>query len=63
MAARYRGFHLAALFAGQAAMMQCDWQIVVIVTPKLLEHHLSLRARVDEDEGRVVLEDGGIDFG
>ena len=38
----------------ERAVMQRDRQIVVVDAPQLLEQHLGLRARVDEDQRHAV---------
>ena len=42
--------------------MERDWQIVVVVAPQLVEQHLGLRARVDEDERHAVGLDRLVDL-
>ena len=59
----HRLFHPPPLAHVQRAVMQRDWQRIVIHAPKLLEEHLRLAARVDEEQRRAVLSDRLVDIG
>lgn len=54
---RHGGFDLAALFRGEAAVMQRNRQVPVVEAPEGLEHEFGLGARVDEDDRRAGFAD------
>jgi hypothetical protein len=43
--------------------MERDRQVGVVLAPQLVEQHLGLRARIDEDEREAVRLDRRVDFG
>ena len=61
-AGRHRVLDLAPLADVERAVMQRDRQIVVVHPPQLLEDHLGLAARVDEDQRHLVALDQRVDF-
>ena len=62
--ARHHGrLDFAPLADIEGAVMQRDGEIVVVVTPQLVEQHLGLRARVDEHQSHVVRLDRRVHLG
>ena len=61
-AGRHRVLDLAALRHVERAVMQRDREAVVVDAPQLLEHHLGLHARVDEDQRGLVAPDQVVDL-
>lgn len=59
----HRRLHPATLGDVERTVVQGDRQIIVVDRPELLEQHLRLAARVDEEQRRTVLFDGDIDVG
>ena len=61
-ARRHRVLDAAALPDVERAVMQRDREIVVVHPPELLEDHLGLAARVDEDQRHLVALDQRVDL-
>ena len=61
-ARRHCGFDLAALRGVERTMVQRDGKTFVVGTPQLLEQHLGLTARVDEDQRGAMPLDHFVDF-
>ena len=59
----HRRLHLAALGGVERAVVEGDREGVLVDAPQLVEEHLRLGARVDEDEAGAVRLDEGVDVG
>ena len=57
----HRLLHAPPLADVERAVMKRDRQRVLVHPPKLLEHHLRLAARVDEDQRRAMAADRVVD--
>ena len=62
LARHHRRLDLAPLRHVERAVMQRDRQIGVVVAPQLMEQHLGLRARIDEDQRHAMRLDRRVDL-
>ena len=63
LALNHRRLDFPPLRHVERAVMQGDRQIGVVVAPQLVEQHLGLRARIDEDQRQAMRLDRRVDLG